>query len=151
MDLIAQPPAFDLHDKEWRIFSRNPVKPPHFAANGAVISNSCVTEGCNVYGTVRRSILFEGVTVEKGAVIQDSIVFPGSVIGKNTVVDKSIVGENTVIGKNCIIGDKNTASDKYASQYCSGGISLIGGGLTIADNVKIGAMAMVTASVKEGE
>ena len=151
MDLIAQPPVFDLNDKEWRIFSRNPVKPPHFAAKGSVITNSCVTEGCNVYGTVRRSILFEGVTVEKGAVVQDSIVFPGSIIGENTMVSKTIVGEETVIGKNCLIGDKNTDVGKYKSKYCSGGISLIGGGLKVADGAKIGVEAMVTASVKEGE
>lgn len=147
MDLISEPPLFDLYDRDWSIFSRNPVKPPHFMAKGAIVKNSCVTEGCNVYGTVFRSILFEGVTVKKGAVVEDSIVFPGAVIGENTIVKKAIIGEDSVIGKECFIGDENTVNEKLISKYCSGNISLIGGGISISDGTKIGVNSMVSRSM----
>ena len=152
MDMLANPPAFDLREPSWRIYSRNPVKPPHFISKGAVVNNCCVTEGCNVYGTVKHSILFEGVTVEKGAVIEDSIIFPGTVIKENAVVKKAVVGEETVIGKNVIIGDDDTESYNYDSKFCSGGISLIGGGIEISGNVKVGKNSMIAENtVKEGK
>ena len=151
MDLLAQPPAFDLHDKDWAIFSRNPVKPPHYIAKGAVVKNSCVTEGCSVYGTVNHSILFEGVSVGKGAVVEDSIVFPGTVIKENACIKKAVIGEKSVIGENCVIGDENISSNQYESKYCSGKITLIGGGVEIGKNVHIGTEAMVTDSVKGDE
>ena len=148
MDILADPPAFDLRDNDWKIYSRNPVKPPHFVASGATVNNCCVTEGCNVYGNVKHSILFEGVTVEKGAVVENSIVFPGTVIKEGAVVKKAVIGEEAVIGKGAVIGDENTDSAEYASPYCTGGISLIGGGIEIADNEKIGINAMVTSNGK---
>ena len=152
MDILASPPAFDLRDPEWKIYSRNPVKPPHFIAKGAAVNNCCVTEGCNVYGNVKHSILFEGVTVEKGAVIEDSIVFPGAVIKENAIVKKAVIGEEAVIGEGCVIGDENTNNGKYESIYCTGGISLIGGGVIIADNEKIGINSMIVEDIaKEGK
>ena len=138
MDILQEPPAFELNDSDWKIYSRNPVKPPHYIAKGAKVNNCCVTEGCNVYGDIKHSILFEGVTVEKGAVVEDSIVFPGAVIKENAVVKKAVVGEEAVIGKGAVIGDENSDSSQFASTYCTGGISIIGGGITIADGEKIG-------------
>lgn len=151
MDLLAEPPVFDLHDKDWAVFSRNPVKPPHYVAKGAVIKNSCITEGCSVFGTVKHSILFEGVYVGKGAIVEDSIVFPGTVIKENAHIKKCVVGEKSIIGENCVIGDENIGSGEYESKYCSGGITLIGGGIEIAKGIRIGAEAMVTNSVKGDE
>ena len=43
-------------------------------AAGAVVENSMVTDGCQIKGTVRHSILFEGVKVEKGAIIEDAVI-----------------------------------------------------------------------------
>ncbi len=151
MDILQDPPAFELNDSDWKIYSRNPVKPPHYIAKGAELSNCCVTEGCNVYGNVKHSILFEGVTVEKGAVVEDSIVFPGTVIKENAIVKKAVVGEDAVIGKGAVIGDENTDSSQFASPYCTGGISLIGGGITIADGEKIGINSMVASESGKGE
>ncbi|MBQ3021712.1 MAG: glucose-1-phosphate adenylyltransferase [Clostridia bacterium] len=145
MDILAQPPAFELNDNNWKIYSRNPVKPPHFVAGGAVIKNSCVTEGCSVYGTVNHSILFEGVTVEEGAVIEDSIIFPGTTVKKGATIKKTVVGEEAIIGEGAVIGDENTQSPQYESKYCTGGISLIGGGIEIPAGEKIGINSMVTA------
>lgn len=151
MDILSEPPAFELRDNNWKIYSRNPVKPPHYISGGAAVNNCCVTEGCNVYGNVKHSILFEGVTVEKGAVVEDSIVFPGAVIRENAVVKKAVIGEDAVIGKGTFVGDESADSSKFASQYCTGGISLVGGGVEIADGEKIGVNSMVVSSDGKGE
>jgi glucose-1-phosphate adenylyltransferase len=58
-----------------------------------------------VYGAVYRSVLFAGVTVSEGALIEDSVVMPGAVIGRNAIVRRAIVGENTVVGEGCLVGE----------------------------------------------
>lgn len=149
MDLLSDPPVLDMYDADWKIFSRNPVKPPHYVADGASITNTCITEGCNIYGDVKNSILSESVTVGKGSVVEDSIIFPGVTIGENTVLKKVIVGSDTVIGDNVVLGDKNVDSSEYESKYCSADITLVGGNLKICDNTKIGVNAMITKSIEE--
>lgn len=104
MDLLATPPKLQLNDSTWRIYSRNPILPPHYANSEATITHSLITEGCEVYGTVKNSVLFAGVTVERGAVIEDSILMPYSKIGANTHIKKAIIGESATVGNNCTIG-----------------------------------------------
>jgi NDP-sugar pyrophosphorylase family protein len=52
MDLLQDNPEFDLTDPRWKIYSRSPVMPPQFLGEKAVVENSMLTEGCEVYGTV---------------------------------------------------------------------------------------------------
>ncbi|NLL54863.1 MAG: glucose-1-phosphate adenylyltransferase [Clostridiales bacterium] len=105
MDLISDPPRFNLYDKSWRIYARNPIMVPHYVGDKACVEGSMVTEGCEVYGTALRSVLFAGATVEEGALVEDSVVMPGSVICSGAVVRRSIIGENTIIGADCVVGD----------------------------------------------
>lgn len=104
MDLIKEPPAFNLYDRNWRIYARNPIQPPHYIGNGAEVVGSLVTEGCEVYGTVRNSVLFADAKIMKGAVVEDSAVMPGSVIKEGAIVRRAIIGENCVIGEDCVVG-----------------------------------------------
>ena len=105
MDLLKNPPEFDLTDPRWKIYSRTPVMPPHFIADDAIVTNSMVTEGCEIDGTVRDSVLFAGVTVEKDAVVEDSVIMPGTTIKTGAVVRRAIVSENCVIAKDCQVGE----------------------------------------------
>ena len=106
MDLLDPNVPLDLYDDAWKIYARNPVMPPQYVAEGAVTQNSMISEGCIVEGDVDFSILFAGVTVEKGAVVHDSIIMPGSVIKAGAVVEYSIVAENVVVGENAQVGDR---------------------------------------------
>lgn len=102
MDLLDPNVTLDLKD----IYSRNPMMPPHFVSNDAVIQNSLVADGCNVYGNLEFSILFSGVTIGKGATINSSIIMPGVVIEEGATVQFAIIAENTVVRKNAIVGAK---------------------------------------------
>jgi len=105
MDLLKMPPEFDLTDPRWKIYSRTPVMPPHFIADDAEVTNSMVTEGCEIDGVVRDSVLFAGVTVEKGAVVEDSVIMPGTTVNAGAVVRRAIVSENCVISGGCQVGE----------------------------------------------
>jgi len=98
MDLLNEDSSLNLYDADWHIYSRNPVMPPHYAANGADISESMVTEGCIVEGKVENSILFAGVVVSQDADIDNSVIMPNTIIGNNSKVNYSIVSENVIIG-----------------------------------------------------
>ena len=105
MDLLEENPEFDLTDPRWKIYSRSPVMPPQFLGAKAVVENSMLTEGCEVYGTARHSVLFEGVIVEEGAVVENSVIMPGTRIKSGAVVNRTIVAENCVINANARVGE----------------------------------------------
>ncbi len=128
MDLLGKRPALNLKDGEWRVLSRNEALPPHFVGQGAVITNSVVTEGCEIYGTVINSVLSEGVVVEHGAIVKDSVILGKVVIKAGAKVDYSVIDADTVVGKGASVG-KDMASSK--------GITLLGGGLEVPDNVSV--------------
>ena len=98
MDLLGENPKLDLRDLRWRISSRNNADPPHFAGDGAKITNSMVTEGCEIYGTVENSVLGSDVRIEKGAVVRDSVIFGKVTVGAGSVVTKDVPDYAVAVG-----------------------------------------------------
>ena len=141
MDLISDPPKLDLYDKEWRIYSRNPVLPPHFVAAGAHVENSLVTEGSNVYGSVYHSVVCSGCTIGKGSVIRDSLIMPGAVIQDGVTINKAIVGENATVGSHTYIGCDPVNGDPAYDNSLTGDITLI------ADSIDLPAGKRVPAGM----
>ncbi|MGL4484797.1 MAG: glucose-1-phosphate adenylyltransferase [Anaerovoracaceae bacterium] len=86
MDLLGKTPKLDLRNPLWRIYYRHYPQIPQYIAEGGSVKNSIVAEGCEIYGEVENSVLFSGVTVEKGQVIKDSVVMSdGKILTKNGV------------------------------------------------------------------
>lgn len=149
MDLLNDPPQLDLYDSQWRIYSRNPIKPPHYVSEEASVSRCIITEGCEIYGDVSHSVLFAGVHVGKGSKVIDSILMPGVKIGEDTVVQNAVIAEDITIGDNCYIGYGNEDINECAPEIYRAGITVIGEGVTIPDGVKIGKNVMVDKSILE--
>ena len=146
MDLIDDPPKFDLNDRKWVIYSRNYALMPHYIGEEAKITNSTVTEGCEIDGTVDHSVIFSGVKIVKDAVVKDSVIMPGAVIGDGAVVQKAVIGVEAKIGKNAQVGiSPESADNKYNSDYCTHGIVLVEGGAEVADNADIPKGSMIQA------
>ena len=101
---VNNPNGINVYDKEWQIFARNPIRPPHMTGASAIVSDSLVTDGCKIYGDVEHSVLFHSVTVEKGATVKDSVIMPNTVIKAGAVVDHAIVAENAVVGVAAQVG-----------------------------------------------
>ena len=127
MDLLTTPMPIDLHDKKWRIYARNPGMAPHYIAKGASVQDSLITEGCEVYGNVKHSVLFAGVVIEEGACVQDSVIMPGSVIKRGAVVRRAIVSENAVVGAGSFVGEE------------TGNIAVVGQNVTLPAGVTVTA------------
>lgn len=93
-----------LGDDEWPILTRWPELPPARIRAGAEVEDAVVTNGCDVRGTVRRSVLGPGVVVEKGAVVEDSIIFARCEIAAGAHVSTSIVDSKCRIGREARVG-----------------------------------------------
>ena len=104
MDLLADRPQLDLHDPAWRIYSVNPVRPPHYAGRQSQISESIISEGCQIFGQVKRCVLFPNVMVERGAQVTDSVLMPGVTVAPNATVRRAIIGPNAMVPENAQIG-----------------------------------------------
>ena len=104
MDMLSSSNQIDLYDPAWRIYARNPTAPPHYLGADAVVSHSLVTEGCEVYGEVLNSVLFNDVTVAEGASVRYSILMPGAVVEDGAVVEYAIIAENARVGAGAHVG-----------------------------------------------
>ncbi len=144
MDLLGEKPVLDLSDPSWRIYTRNPVMPPHYTDKEAEVLNSLVTEGCVVRGKVLHSVLFCGAHVEADTDISDSIVMPNAEIRKGCTVRKAIIGENAVIGENAHIGVPPKEGETVDNKL-TGDIVLIGNDVAIPAGTLIPSGAVVTA------
>ncbi|MDR2736074.1 MAG: glucose-1-phosphate adenylyltransferase, partial [Gracilibacteraceae bacterium] len=70
MELLLDHPSLDLFASGPRIYSNEDILPPQYIGPRARISNSLVSNGCVILGTVENSILAQGVVVEEGAHIE---------------------------------------------------------------------------------
>ena len=124
--------GINLFDENWKIFSRNSGLTGHRIGEDATVEESMITDGCNIQGTVKHSVLFSGVTVEKGAIVEDAVVMGHSRIREGAVVRHCIIAENVEIEVGAKVGEKPK----------KGGVGDVA---TIASNVTIGAGVTIPA------
>ena len=140
MDLLGNPPAFNLYDRSWRIFYRHNAFPPHRVATGAEVKNSMLTEGCVIEGTVENSVLANGVRVEKGAVVKDSVIMSGVTVKAGARVEYAIIDSDTVVGAGASLGEAKENQK----------ILLVGGGVNVPAGVSIAGGEMIdTNNIKD--
>ena len=145
IDLLDPHVSLDLSDESWKIYSKNPVLPPHYIADGAKVQNSLVADGCEIYGEIDLAVLFAGVYIAPGAVVKDSIIMPGTRIEEGAVVQYAIISENVIIGKNAVVG----ARPEDIQDKDEWGIAVIGDNKTIGENTVIPPKAMIDEDVPE--
>ena len=111
MDLIGDNPVLSMYDKDFRIFSKNRARAPQYIGPDATVTNSLISEGCNVNGTVINSILSGGVIIEKGAVVKDSVIMEDVTVKSGAKVYSAIVDSDTVVEKDSVIGKEGATKE----------------------------------------
>jgi glucose-1-phosphate adenylyltransferase len=149
MDLVKRVPEFNLYDQEWKTYTLNPVKPPHFVAPSGSIKTSVIAEGCMIYGTVRNSVLFPGVIVEKDTLIENSIVMSNSHIGESCVLDQCIIGEGVTVGNRVTIGKGENVPNVDKPSIYNSGITVVGERVEIPCGTIIGKNVMIDMNAKQ--
>ncbi len=143
MDLLNPNIPIDLYDPAWKMYSRNPVLPPHYIGADAKVENSMISEGCVIDGTIDFSVIYEGVTIEKGAVVTDSIIMPGSVIKSGAVVEYAIVGENCVVNSRARVGRR----PEDVENRDDWGIAVVGHNITVSENAEVAPKKILSENI----
>ena len=105
MELLGKEPEFNIRgDEHSKIYARNSAMPSSYIDDDAKTVNCFIAEGCEIYGTVRHSVVSVGCTIGKDAVVEDSVVMPGVVIEDGAIVRHAILGENSHVCRNAVVG-----------------------------------------------
>ena len=121
MELLGKEPEFQIRGETSKIYGRNSAMPSSYIDEDAKIRGSFVAEGCEIYGTVKHSIISVGCTVGEGALVEDSVVMPGVVIESGAIVRHAILGENSRICKNAVVGGAFAEGEKKKISVTSKG------------------------------
>ncbi len=131
MELLGKDPEFNIYGEPGeRIYARNYAMPSTFMSKEAHTENCFIAEGCDIYGSIKHSIISTGCTVAEGAIVEDSVIMPNVVIESGAIIRHAIVGEDCRICANAVVG----------GAFVGGGekqISVIGKGKTIEVNQSI--------------
>ena len=97
MEVLQEAVAKDLFNMRHPIYTK--VKDEISAQYGehADVHDVVMADGCKVDGTVEKSILFRGVTVERGAVVRNSIIMQGSTIRAGAKLDHVILDKGVTV------------------------------------------------------
>ncbi len=139
MDLLGESPALSLRDEKWRIYSRHEASSPQFIGREAEVRNSSVTEGCEIFGTVRNSVLGIGVRVAMGAVVENSVILSGGRVDAGAVVRYAVLDEGVTVGENAVVGGDS-----------GDGIAVVGAGVRIPDGGTVKAGEMISEESTKG-
>ena len=111
MDLLGDKPAFDISDvSDGRIRARNTAMPSSYLAPTAEVKDSFVAEGCEVFGSLRHSVLSTGCAVGKGAEVIDSVIMPNVVVENGASIRNAIIAEGCHIKAGARIGGSGTGA-----------------------------------------
>ena len=139
MGLLSENPALDLYDPSWVVHTRSQERGPVKVGVHAHVHGNLLSNGCQVDGSVHRSVLSPGVVVREGAVVQDSVILRDVVIEAGAVVDRCILDRGVVVGAGAQVGsgDDNTPNVEIP-QHLSSGLTLVGRGCRIAPEAVLG-------------
>lgn len=144
MSLLAEEPALDLYNPEWVVHTRSEERAPARIGPMASVSGSLLSNGCQVYGLVERSILSPGVYVAEGATVRNSVILSDTIIESGAVIDRAIIDKNVIISKGVQVGagDDNTPNKEMPEQINTG-LTLVGKGSTLPENLTIGRNVVI--------
>ena len=143
MDMLSRG-DLDLLESSWPIYARLPAEPPAFIGKTALVEHSVVTQGCEITGTVKNSVLSHGARVEEGAEVSYSVLMPGVTVKRGAVVRYAILGENCQVEAGASVGGNPESSDP--EQW---GVTVLGPGTTIEAGATVAPNSMLNRENKE--
>lgn len=110
LDLLDPHNSLNVFERDWRIYTNNKNLPPQRIGENAKVDEALINEACIVDGTIRRSVLFSGVVVQEGALVENSVIQSNVTIKKGAQVKNAIIMEGVEIEEGKKIGDEEKIS-----------------------------------------
>jgi len=144
MALLAETPALDLYDPDWVIHTLSEERPAALIGPEARVAGNLLCDGCQVDGTVIRSIISPGAYVAAGAVVRDAIIMTDTVIEPGAEVDRTILDKRVHVGGDAKVGwgDDNTPNRNWPERLNTG-LTLVGKGAVIPAGAIVGRNVVI--------
>ncbi len=120
MDLLDSNNELDLNDPTWKIYTEDITTLPHIIGPNSNINRAFITQGCEIDGEVKNSVLFTGAKVGTGAKIIDSVLMPGAVVEEGAVVTRALVADGIKIGKEAVVGSADSENIELVAKRVKG-------------------------------
>lgn len=108
---------------------------PQFVGARAQVENSYITEGCEIYGTVKNSVVGPGVRVMHGAVVEDSVLMGDATVQPGAVIRYTILDTGVTVGAGATVG---------ADRASGAAITVVGEDVTIDSGATVQPGAMLS-------
>jgi glucose-1-phosphate adenylyltransferase len=126
-----------LSDPDWPILGHQQQRSAARVLDGARVSDSLLSPGSTVSGTVIRSVLGPGVVVEEGALVRDSVVFQDTRVEEGARLDWTVVDRDCVVGPGAEVGSADTDPDDSDAIVLIGRGSRVGRGVTLGRGARL--------------
>lgn len=152
LQLLDDPPPFNLYDPHWVIHTRSEERPPARLGEQARVIRSLISHGCIIDGTVERSVLSPGVVVERGAYVRDSILMTDTVVGRDARIERCILDKRVQVGAGAVlgVGDPSIPNQREPTRLDSG-ITVIGKGARVPPGIRVGCNVKIAPGVLESD
>jgi glucose-1-phosphate adenylyltransferase len=124
MELLVERPRLNLYDPAWPIWTHQPQYPPPRFGGNAAATQSIVSAGCLVWGTIHRSLLSTACEVGRGSEVTDTVVLPNVRIGRDCRIRRAIIDSGTVLPDGAVIGE-DLFGDQTLFHVSRGGVVLV--------------------------
>lgn len=130
IELTASDPGIDLDDDRWPVWTHaEQTAPARFTSVAGVarggVMDSLVCGGCSVTGAeVTRSVLFTGVDVGVGSIVDETLLLPHSSVGRNCRIRKAVIDEGCHLPDGLVVGE-DAAADQRLFHRTREGVTLI--------------------------
>ncbi len=148
MDLLGEHPKLDF--LKWKMrtnLNHRSIRDriPTLISSQAIVEDSLIPHGCIIEGEVRHSILFPGVEVGKGAIIENSVVMFDTKIEEQSFLHNVIVDTDVKIGRSVYLGYEETGKPIPGNPNCT----VVGQYTEIPDELQIGRNCMISPRLKK--
>jgi glucose-1-phosphate adenylyltransferase len=152
MELLGDPPSFDLDDGGGQILTRHLDTPPGRIGPEATVQLSLLAPGCVIRRKVRHCVISSGVVVEEGSVVEDSVLLEDVAVKAGARVQFAILDKEAVVGEGTMLGhgeDYTPNQDEPENLSC--GLVLVGKRAAIPGGISIGRNCKIMPGVTEGD
>ena len=97
MKMLDESVQEELFNPDLPVYTKVKDEAPSLYDENNEVSNSMISDGCRIQGTVLNSMIFRGATISRHAVIKNSIIM------QDVYVSEGVILENVIIDKKCVI------------------------------------------------
>ena len=142
----------DMYDRNWVIHTKSEEMPTVKFGSKASVTQSLVSNGSIIAGSVNKCVISPGVHIHPNAVVKNSVIMNDTIIEEGCIIENAIIDKNVVIKKGTIIGTGEvTTPNLENAKALSSGLNVIGKNVTVPAGTVIERNVRIFPNVTESD